>query len=458
MKTHLIAIGGAVMHNLALALLQNGHQVSGSDDEIYDPSRSRLQKAGLLPEEYGWFPEKITPDLDCVILGMHARPDNPELAKAQSLGIKVLSFPEFIFEHAKNKTRVVVAGSHGKTTTTSMIMHVLRETERDFDYLVGAQLEGFETMVRLSNAPLMVIEGDEYLSSPIDRRAKFLHYHPHIAIITGIAWDHINVFPTFEEYLQPFGKLLDTMEPEGNLIYFEQDENLRNTIKSSKSNIYATPYQAIEHKVVDNTALVTNSQGLNFPMKIFGGHNMANMSAAAHVCHLLGIDSDTFIEAMTTFAGAAKRLQVLVEKPEFAAWTDFAHAPSKVRATTKAVHQMHLDRKLVACVELHTFSSLNQKFLPQYRGALAPAETGCVFYSPHTVAMKKMEPIAAKDIEQAFDHPNLKVFTEREELEKFLRNQNWNRKNLLMMSSGTFGGMNLKRLSEELASTITTND
>jgi UDP-N-acetylmuramate: L-alanyl-gamma-D-glutamyl-meso-diaminopimelate ligase len=443
MRIHLIAMGGAVMHNLALALQKNGHFVTGSDDEIYNPAKDRLEKAGLLPEKFGWFPEKITSELDFAILGMHARADNPELLKAQEIGLKVMSFPEFIYQHAKDKKRIVVAGSHGKTTTTSMIMHVLRNKGVDFDYLVGAQLEGFDTMVRLSDAPIMVIEGDEYLSSPIDRRPKFLHYRPHVTVITGVAWDHINVFPTYEEYCHQFELLTQNMEAESNLFYYGPDKDLADIVSRSTSEIYATPYAALPHRIVDGETIVRTSDNDIFKLKIFGDHNLANLAAAKLVCLTIGIRDRAFWKAIQTFTGAAKRLQNLVSREHFSAWLDFAHAPSKAKATVEAVRKLHPERRLIACLELHTFSSLNKEFLPLYKGSLEPADVAAVFYSPHTLEMKKMPPVAPAEIQAAFGKAGLQVYTERADLEAFIKKQNLENANLLLMSSGNFGGMDI---------------
>ncbi len=362
------------MHNLALALQKNGHVVTGSDDEIYSPAKERLEKTGLLPPMFGWFPEKITDSLDLVILGMHAKADNPELLRAQELGLRVLSFPEFIYEHAKDKRRIVVAGSHGKTTTTAMIMHVLQKRNIPFDYLVGAQLEGFDTMVQLSDAPLMVIEGDEYLSSPLDRRPKFLHYRPHIAIVTGIEWDHINVFPTFEEYKRQFELLVENLEPGGSLIYYDKDPHLREIVRRSTADFFAAPYTVLQHHVLYGRVIVKWKNGERFNLEIFGEHNLANLNAALFVCLELGITEAEFLEEAETFKGAAKRMQLLVETDKSAAWLDFAHAPSKVRATVSAAKSLHPKRQLVACAELHTFSSLNKNFLPQYAHTMDAAD------------------------------------------------------------------------------------
>lgn len=443
MRIHLIAMGGAVMHNLALALQKNGHFVTGSDDEIYNPAKDRLEKAGLLPERFGWFPEKITPDLDLAILGMHARADNPELLMAQEIGIRVMSFPEFIYKQSQDKKRIVVAGSHGKTTTTSMIMHVLRNLGVDFDYLVGAQLEGFDTMVRLSDAPIMVIEGDEYLSSPIDRRPKFLHYRPHVAVITGVAWDHINVFPTYDEYCRQFELLTENMEVGGNLFYYGLDKDLSEIVSRSTSEIHATPYAALPHKIIEGETVVRTSDNDVFKLKIFGDHNLANLAAAKLVCQTIGIGERAFWKAIQTFTGAAKRLQNLVSGEKFSAWLDFAHAPSKAKATVEAVRKLHPERRLIACLELHTFSSLNKDFLPLYNGALEPADVAAVFYSPHTLEMKKMPPVAPTEIQAAFGKLGLQVFTERADLEAFIKQQDLENTNLLLMSSGNFGGMDI---------------
>lgn len=450
MRIHLIAMGGAVMHNLALALQKNGHFVTGSDDEIYDPAKKRLEAAGLLPEKFGWFPEKITEALDFVILGMHAKADNPELLKAQKIGVKILSFPEFIFQHSKDKQRVVVAGSHGKTTTTAMIMHVLRHTGLAFDYLVGAQLDGFETMVKLSDAPIIVIEGDEYLSSAMDPRPKFLHYRPHLAVITGVAWDHINVFPTYETYLRQFELLLENMEFDGTVFYYGADKELSGIIRGSKSAIYATPYHVYPHWVIRGKVKVEPPKLGTIELRIFGNHNLANLEAAHRVCMALGVTEVGFWQAMATFRGAAKRLQSLVAMQKFNAWLDFAHAPSKVKATVEAAHSLFPKHKLVACLELHTFSSLNKAFLPHYKHTLAPADVAAVYFSPHTLEMKKMPPFAPAEIQAAFDKKGLQVFTERADLEAFIKQQDFNNANLLLMSSGNFGGMNIPDFVESL--------
>ncbi len=450
MRIHLIAIGGSVMHNLALALYCNHYTVSGSDDEIYNPAKEKLARKGLLPQKTGWDADRITSDLDAVILGMHARKDNPELQRALELGIRVFSFPEFIFEQSKNKRRVVVTGSHGKTTTTAMIMHVLHYAGLDFDYLVGAELEGFDAMVKLSNAPLIVIEGDEYLSSSLDRRPKFLHYRPHIAVLTGIAWDHINVFPTFENYLSQFEQLLRHMEEGGTLIYYKKDDNIRQILKKSRANIVVQPYEAFPTSRTKGVTFLKRKGRSDVPLKIFGEHNMANLKAAYLVCREIGISEETVFEAIQSFKGASKRLQLLVSTQSSAAWTDFAHAPSKVAATIRAVKTQFPERQLIACLELHTFSSLNKHFLSEYAHTMDPADQAVVFFSEHTLQMKKLPPISDTDIQTAFTHPYLKVFTQKEDLENWLKKEVWENKNLLLMSSGTFGNLDVKTTVQNL--------
>jgi UDP-N-acetylmuramate: L-alanyl-gamma-D-glutamyl-meso-diaminopimelate ligase len=448
MKIHLTAIGGAAMHNIALALHQNGHLVTGSDDEIYNPAKDRLAKVGILPAEYGWFPEKITTDLDCVILGMHARKDNPELLRAQELGVKIYSYPEFIYQHAKDKKRVVIAGSHGKTTTTSMIMHVLQYWKRNFDYLVGAMLEGFDTMVRLSDAPVMIIEGDEYLASPIDLVPKIHHYKPDVAIITGIAWDHMNVFPTFENYVEQFSIFIRTINPKGALFYYKNDAHLVQIAQNAPCR--AQSYTNFENTVKRQKTYIKTGKGETMPLSVFGDHNLANMKAAYLACTEIGVSDADFFEAIQSFKGAAKRLQILDKTKNAVAYLDFAHAPSKVKATMQAVKAQFPTRKLLACLELHTYSSLNKAFLPQYAGAMDPADQAIVFFNEHTLAMKKMPPLSIEEVKTFFNNPNLLVFTDNQLLKDFLHKQSFDNQNLLLMTSGTFVGLDLKTLAQEL--------
>ncbi len=450
MKVHLIATGGAVMHNLTIALHLLGHEVTGSDDEIYNPARDRLAKHGLLPDKMGWDADRITPDLDCVILGMHARINNPELKKAQDLGIRIYSFPEFIYEQSKDKKRIVVAGSHGKTTTTSMIMHVLKVCEMQFDYLVGAQLEGFETMVQITDAPVIVLEGDEYLSSPIDRRPKIMHYRPHVAIITGIAWDHINVFPTFEGYVGEFQKFVDTIPEGGDLYYYGKDAELPAIAENTTANIQTTAYHGFNFEIIEGQTILIKANGEKIRLQIFGQHNLENLQAAYYACKASGVSDAQFFEAIQSFKGAAKRLQLIKKVDNTIAYRDFAHAPSKVKATVEAFKKQYPTRKLVACVELHTFSSLNKAFLPQYKGAVEAADFAYIFFSEHTLKMKKLPPITKADIQVNFGHKRLKVFNHRGELHRALKNHKWNNKNLLMMSSGTFSGTNFEELADLL--------
>lgn len=439
------------MHNLAVALQQKGFTITGSDDEIYEPSVSRLQKHNLLPAEMGWFPEKVTTDLEAVILGMHAREDNPELKKAQDLGIKVYSYPEYIFEHSVDKQRVVVAGSHGKTTITSMILHVLNYNKRVFNYLVGAQIEGFENMVKLSDeAPLIVIEGDEYFTSPLDRTPKFMHYQPHLALISGIAWDHFNVFPTWESYVKQFELLADSIPKAGAIVFDETDDMLDVIGQKERADVVSTPYKAHPYKIEDGKTFLTTAENGDIPVLVFGEHNMKNISGARAVCERLGITDEDFYAAIQSFKGASKRMELLGSNSEINIYRDFAHAPSKVEATTSAVKAQFPDRTLVAVAELHTFSSLNKTFLKQYRRKMNTADIAVVYYNPLTVEHKRLEPITEADIKEAFKREDLHVFTDSNALLNFLKTQNWHQANLLLMSSGTFGDLDLKGLADAI--------
>ena len=439
MNIHLIAIGGSAMHNLALALHHKGYKISGSDDAIFSPSKERLLKYNLLPKEMGWFPEKITKNLDSIILGMHARIDNPELIKAKELGIPIYSYPEYIFEQSKNKKRVVIGGSHGKTSITAMILHVLQNLNIDCDYMVGAQLEGFDTMVKLTHqAQIIILEGDEYLSSPIDRRPKFHLYHPHIAVLSGIAWDHINVFPTFEMYVDQF-RIFKNMVEE-TLIYCEEDEELHKLTKE-KVKCKLVPYSTPEHKIIEGVTSVEGTELL-----IFGNHNLQNLNAAKLVCNELGISDIDFYDKISTFKGASNRLELVRKTNTSAVYKDFAHSPSKLKATSSAMKKQFQERKLVACMELHTFSSLKEEFLKQYTGCMDEPDTAIVYFSPEAIAHKKLEPISKEQVHTAFGRENLLVFTNSIELEEYLKSLNWNNKNLLMMSSGTFDGIEFGEL------------
>ncbi len=446
-RVHFIAIGGAVMHNLAIVLKKKGYRVSGSDDEIFDPARGLLQQHGLLPPETGWFPEKITPGLEAVILGMHARPDNPELLRARELGIPLYSFPEYMFAQTQHKHRVVIGGSHGKTTVTSLVMHVLKSAGIRFDYLVGARLPGFDTMVGLDEqARLAVFEGDEYLSSALDPRPKFHWYRPHTALLTGISWDHMNVFPTREDYLGAFRDFIRLIEPGGSLVYFEGDPVLKEMAGEAPENIALHPYREHPHTLEKNQPCLIHSKQ-KVPVNLFGRHNMENLAGAHRVCRELGISDDTFYRAAGLFTGAARRLEKLAENPHTAVYYDFAHAPSKVRATVQAMAARYPHRQLFACLELHTFSSLNPAFLPHYRGTLDGAQRAAVYYNPETVARKKLPALLPAQIRRAFGKPGLEVFTNADSLWNRLQEETWAGRNLLMMSSGNFGGKDVKKLA-----------
>jgi UDP-N-acetylmuramate: L-alanyl-gamma-D-glutamyl-meso-diaminopimelate ligase len=448
-KVHFIAIGGSAMHNLALALHEKGLIVSGSDDEIFEPSRSRLEKAGIMPSALGWFPEKITPDIEAVILGMHARKDNPELQKAKELGIQIFSYPEYIYQQSIDKQRIVIGGSHGKTSITAMILHVLQYFKRDFDYMVGAQLEGFNTMVRLSDAPIIIIEGDEYLTSPIDLTPKFLHYHHHIGLISGIAWDHINVFPTFEEYVKQFDAFADSTPKGGTLIYCDHDPVAAVIGSKEREDVQSVEYRAHKNEILNGITYLVNGNK-NYPLQVFGKHNMKNISAAKTVLQKLGISDVMFYEAIQSFKGAANRLEMLAQGKSTTVYKDFAHAPSKLKATTNAVKKQFSKRKLVAVLELHTFSSLNKNFLSQYKDSFKSADDPIVYYNPHTVEHKKLEHISAEEVVEAFNNPKLKVYTDSIKLREYLLHLDWTKTNLLLMSSGNFDGINLKDLAKKI--------
>lgn len=442
MRTHFIAIGGAAMHNLALALHNKGYHVTGSDDAIFEPSKSRLERKGLLPAEMGWFPEKITSDIEAIILGMHAKADNPELLKAQELGLKIYSYPEFLYEQSKTKTRVVIGGSHGKTTITSMILHVMHYHNIKVDYMVGAQLEGFDTMVHLTHEnDFIVLEGDEYLSSPIDRRPKFHLYQPNIALLSGIAWDHINVFPTFDNYVEQFEIFVNQITKGGILVYNEEDVTVKKVAEESTNAIRKIPYQTPNYTVENGTTLLETPEG-SMPIEVFGAHNLNNLAGAKWICQNMGVDEADFYEAIASFKGASKRLEKIAEGKGKVAYKDFAHSPSKVSATTKAVKNQYPDRKLIACLELHTYSSLNAEFLKEYQGALDAADVAVVFYSPDAVKIKQLEEVTYDQIAQSFQRDDLIIYTNPADFKNFLFSQNLDNSALLLMSSGNYGGLN----------------
>ena len=449
MKVHFIAIGGSVMHQLAIALKLKGYEVTGSDDEIFEPASSNLRKAGILPGSTGWFPEKIHEDLDAVILGMHARQDNPELQKASALQLKIYSFPEYIYQESKLKKRIVVGGSHGKTTTTSMIMHALRKTGQDFDYLVGAKLEGFSQSVNITDAPVIVCEGDEYPASVIEKRPKFHFLFPHVAILTGIAWDHINVFPTFEFYLEQFVIFINMIEPGGILIYNETDAVLAKLVADNRrDNIRYQPYAVPVHRIDagKTEATITQQSGM---LKVFGNHNLLNLNAAWYACNQLGMSARDFITAMADFTGASKRLELLAAGKTTNVYRDFAHAPSKVKATIDAVKEQYPDRRLVAVLELHTYSSLNAQFMKEYRGVMDKADEAAVFYSHHALELKRMPELPAQVVEEGFAKPGLAVLNSREQLETWLSDKDYHQASLLLMSSGNYDGMDMLTFVEK---------
>ena len=449
-KLHFIAIGGAAMHNLALALHHKGYNVSGSDDAIFEPSKSRLQKYNLLPNEFGWFPEKITTDLEAIILGMHAKKDNPELLKAQELGIKIYSYPEFLYEQSKNKTRVVIGGSHGKTTITSMILHVMHYHKIDVDFMVGAQLEGFETMVHLTDSnDFIVLEGDEYLTSPIDLRPKFHLYQPNIALLSGIAWDHINVFPTFENYVSQFDIFVNQIKNGGILIYNEEDEVVNKVALNTENPIRKIAYQTPNYSVENGKTLLETPEGA-MPIEVFGAHNLSNLAGAKWICQCMGVDEADFYEAISSFKGASKRLEKIAENNSKVAFKDFAHSPSKVAATTKAVKAQYSDRKLIACLELHTYSSLNADFLKEYQNALDQADIAVVFYSPDAVKIKQLDEVTATQIADSFQRNDLIIFTNPTEFKTFLFEQNLENSALLLMSSGNYGGLDFDAVKAKI--------
>lgn len=448
MRIHFIAIGGSAMHNLALALHHKGYVISGSDDVVFEPSKTRLDSKGLLPTSFGWFPAKIDSSLDAVILGMHAKADNPELLKAQELGVKIYSYPEFLYEQSKDKTRVVIGGSHGKTTITSMILHVLNYHEIAVDYMVGAQLDGFDRMVHLTDEnDFIVLEGDEYLSSPIDRRPKFHLYQPNIALLSGIAWDHINVFPTYENYVEQFQIFVDSIVKGGSITYNEEDAEVNRVVNASENPIRKLAYRTPEYQVEDGQAILETPEG-PMPIEIFGRHNLSNLAGAKWICQNMGVDEDDFYEAIASFKGASKRLEKIAEGKTSVAYKDFAHSPSKVMATTKAVKEQYPNKKLIACLELHTYSSFNPEFLKEYKGALDAADVAAVFYLPESVRIKKLKEVSPEQISEAFQRMDLQIFTDAEVFRNFVFGEEYNNSVLLLMSSGNYGGLNLDEVKE----------
>lgn len=447
MRIHFIAIGGAIMHNMAIVLKRQGHDVTGSDDKIADPAKTNLEKEGLHPEKIGFFSEKITPDIDAIILGMHAHDDNPELKEAQKLGLKIYSFPHFIYEIAKEKKRIVIAGSHGKTSITSMVMHVLRERCFSFDYLVGAAVKGFDTAVKLTDdAPLIILEGDEYLASPLHKESKFMFYAPHVALISGIAWDHINVFPVYEGYVNQFAKFADTVSE--NLVYYEGDDEIKKIVQNYSGCAKLHPYKTPDFSVKNEQTIVHSDK--DYTLKIFGEHNLQNIEGARLVCASLGVTKDDFYTAIQTFEGAANRLQKLVESEETIVYKDFAHSPSKLKATVNAARLQYASRKIIAVMELHTYSSLNKDFLKEYSGAMNDADVAVVYVDKEALALKRMPPLDVELVRKSFNKAGLTVLQTPAELERFLVSQSYKNTVLLLMTSGVFGGLHISSLSERI--------
>jgi len=431
------------MSQLAITLKNKGYQVSGSDDEIFDPAKSNLQKNGILPDSFGWDESKITNELDAIILGMHAKTDNPELLKAQELNIPIYSYPEFIYENAKDKKRIVIAGSHGKTTITAMVMHVLSKQNINFDYLVGAQLEGFESQVKLTEEnDIIIIEGDEYLSSPIHRVPKIHYYQPAITSISGIAWDHINVFPTEDNYVQQFRNYINEMDENAIIIYNESDEILKQVVSNQNKGQKLIPYTTPNFQVEDGQ-IILNKNESKTALNIIGSHNVQNLEAARLLCEQIGIGENVFLESIKDFKGASRRLQLWHKSNSNSIYYDFAHAPSKVTASVKAVKELWPNRKLIAIFELHTYSSLNQEFIVEYAHSLNPADEAIVYFNEHTLAIKKLPDLSAETVEDAFKHNNLSVITNKEKLERTLKNIQLENANLLIMTSGNLSGIKM---------------
>lgn len=449
-KVHFIAIGGSIMHNLAIALHQKGYQVTGSDDQIFSPSKERLDQHNLLPTQMGWDAHKITADLDEIVLGMHAKQDNPELLKAKELGLKIFSFPEYIYNESKNKQRICICGSHGKTTITSMVMHVLNYWKRPFDYAVGAQLDGFETMVKLDdNSPFIIIEGDEYLSSPTDLTPKFLRYQHHICSISGIAWDHVNVFPTFDHYVEQFEKLCQATPRSGTIIYNEEDKLVKKIAKATEGDLVKFSYKTPSFKIKNGITTVRIGD-LKVELEIFGEHNLSNLACAHTICSRLSVNDRQFAEAIKTYKGANKRLDLVTKNEETNIYLDFAHAPSKVKATVQAVKEQFSKRKLITVLELHTFSSLDTKFISEYKDTLKLSDFPYVFIDPKVLAKKGLGEISQAQIKGFFKNPKIRLLTSSDELKTQLSALDLSSKNVLFMSSGNFDGLDIAQFSSEL--------
>ena len=450
MKIHFIAIGGSAMHNLAIALKLKGFLISGSDDVIREPSKSRLAKYTLLPESEGWFPEKIKKDLDAIVLGMHAKKDNLELLEAKKNDLKIYSYPEFIFEMSKDKLRVVIGGSHGKTSITSMILHVLNIQNIETDFMVGAQLSGFDVMVKLSKkSKFIVLEGDEYLSSVIDPRPKFHLYKPNFAVLSGIAWDHINVFKTFEDYCNQFKIFIETIEDNGILVYNSNDIHVSNVIKSIKKKIKMIPYSIIKNEIINGITNIRFERGL-FPIQLFGKHNLENISAACQICTLMGVEKIDFFNAIKTFKGADNRLELIYKSNSSFVYKDFAHSPSKVKATVNAIKLQYPNKKLIVAFELHTYSSLNPVFIKKYRNTLKNADDCIISFSEKNMKIKGFQPISHELINSAFNHQKINIANDLLSFEQILLSFDLSNSVLLLMSSGNFNGFDYKKIKKIL--------
>lgn len=450
-RIHFIAIGGSVMHNLAITLKQKGVYVSGSDDEIYEPSKSNLEKHGILPAKMGWNPDIINNEIDEVILGMHALADNPELLKAKQLGLIIRSYPEMIYNQCIDKERVVIAGSHGKTTITAIVIHTLKYCKLNFDYLIGAQVQGFDPLIKLSDAPVVILEGDEYFSSPIDKKSKFLHYHHHIGVLSGISWDHYNVFPTLEAYKETFQNFVDSTSKAGTIIYNESNNYSKQLCAEQPEDRSYIGYSAHKYSIVDGVTFLKTENHGDIHVSIFGLHNMENICAAKLICNRIGITDEKFYEGIKSFKGAKNRMELLAESPYTSVYKDFAHSPSKVKATTTALKNQFQKRKLIACLELHTYSSLNKNFLKEYKNTFDSVDYPVIYFNPGNLKNKKMEMLNNKDILSAFNLKEARIFTERELLKEYLLKQDWENKNLLMMSSGNFDGLDLEELGKSIS-------
>ena len=445
MKIHFIAIGGSIMHSLAIQLKKNGHIITGSDDVIREPSKSNLNHYDILPAKEGWCSKKISTDLDMVILGMHAKKNNPELLEAQKYNIPVISFPEFIFNSSKYKKRVVIAGSHGKTTITAMIIHVLNEYNIKFDYLLGAKIDALENQVKLDDSKLIIIEGDEYFSSAIDLKPKFMHYDPDVLVVSGVSWDHINVFPTKSSYESAFSKLLNhVIEKNGKIFYYTHDLFLQKSL--SAYNQLSQSYDSPRY-IIKKGQFILVHKNENIPLNIFGKHNMENMEAARQVCQEIGVCESDFYKSIKNFKGASRRLNLIKEiENHSAVYYDFAHSPSKVFATVNAVKELYPDRFLIGCLELHTYSSLNVDFIPNYLNTLNNCSESWLYFDEQELQRKGFAKLDRKFLLRAFNHPNMTIINNKKLLRQKINQIELDNTNLLLMSSGNFSGLDIKSI------------